>query len=49
MGKSLNEYGLLMITNYRIIFFKGAARRVDLPFGLISSCKFNDKLSEVTF
>jgi len=32
-----------MLTNYRLIFFKGQWKRVDLPFGLIESTEFNEK------
>ena len=30
------------MTNYRIIFFKDSVKRVDLPFGLISTITYKD-------
>jgi hypothetical protein len=37
------------MTNYRIVFFKDGAKRVDLPFGRISKVDFIDKQQRIVF
>lgn len=32
-----------MMTNYRLVFFKDGAKRVDLPFGRIAKMEYIDK------
>lgn len=43
MGERKSEEGKLLVTNYRLAFFKGRVRKLDLPFGFISQCKLNDR------
>lgn len=38
-----------MMTNYRILFFSEGKKMVDLPFGLIMTVKYLDKMFKVNY
>lgn len=38
-----------MMTNYRVVFFKEGAKRVDLPFGRIAKVEYFDKQLRIIF
>ena len=48
-GKSSVEMGHLMMTNYRVVFFKEGVKRVDLPFGLLQEVEHSEKELTVVF
>lgn len=46
-GRSGEERGKLLVTNYRVLFFAGERKRVDLPFGLIDRMDFLEKCMQL--
>lgn len=45
MGDQKKQSGSLLLTNYRLAFFKSRVKKLDLPFGFVAQCKFNDKVN----
>ena len=37
------EKGLILLTNYRLAFFKKSSKKIDLPFGFIEKVSINKK------
>jgi hypothetical protein len=48
-GKKSQEKGKLMLTNYRVLFFKDRTKRVDLPFGRIAKVDYIDKQMRIIY
>ena len=47
IGETKAEKGIMLVTNYRLSFFKKRKKKVDLPFGFINTVKQIDKLGEI--
>ena len=48
IGENKSELGLMLVTNYRLAFFRSKLKKVDLPFGFIDSVKLTDKTGHLS-
>lgn len=42
------ERGMILLTNYRLAFFKKSSKKIDLPFGFIDNVNINKKSLEMS-
>lgn len=47
VGETKVDQGMMLVTNYRLCFFKKRQKKVDLPFGFINTIKTIDKVCQL--